>query len=289
MSVGWSVNQDDRQTHSLALTRADDFAVCVSSDGKPCDIVVLCSSGRSGGSLLSETHSAWWVWILSSLSHQSIFLHWPFPCLLILCVSWTLVSFSHFVKYIWFDSHLLESSSQLSWAMKSSLLSSLLSHFLLLKFCLDALVHCLPFCPTFSSLFRLFFFFNVYLFNCFMYLLESLVQLSRLFFCFFVFSQFFSLHAMLLKHTFFVHLSLFSYHLWSLGVSWCMFHGVSHWLAPYLLWGYEVKGAAIKLSCNCQKAEDEFLPRFCFSWESSGKEKSLIESGQCKTRVQQRR
>ncbi|XP_014856792.1 PREDICTED: uncharacterized protein LOC106926408 isoform X3 [Poecilia mexicana] len=27
-------------------------------DGKPCDIVVLCSSGRSGGSLRSETQSA---------------------------------------------------------------------------------------------------------------------------------------------------------------------------------------------------------------------------------------
>lgn len=41
-----------------ARAHADDFAVCVSTDGKPCDIAVLCSSGRGGGSLRSET-SAW--------------------------------------------------------------------------------------------------------------------------------------------------------------------------------------------------------------------------------------
>lgn len=70
--MGLSVNQGDRQTHSLArslsLTRthSDDFAVCVSTDGKPCDIVVLCSSGRGGGSLRSETQSAWWVCIFIS-------------------------------------------------------------------------------------------------------------------------------------------------------------------------------------------------------------------------------
>lgn len=63
--MGLSVNQDDRRTHSvagslsLARAHADDFAVCVSTDGKPCDIVVLCSSGRGGGSLRSETQSAW--------------------------------------------------------------------------------------------------------------------------------------------------------------------------------------------------------------------------------------
>lgn len=49
------------QSPALRLARAhtDDFAVCVSTDGKPCDIVVLCSSGRGGGSLRSETQSAW--------------------------------------------------------------------------------------------------------------------------------------------------------------------------------------------------------------------------------------
>ncbi|KAM7393138.1 hypothetical protein PAMA_007998 [Pampus argenteus] len=64
-SMGLSVNQGDRRTHSLAAplspARAptDDFAVCVSTDGKPCDIIVLCSSGRCGGSLRTETQSAW--------------------------------------------------------------------------------------------------------------------------------------------------------------------------------------------------------------------------------------
>lgn len=56
--MGLSVNQDDRRTHSLAgslaLARTDNFAVYVSTDGKPCDIVVLCSSGCSGGSLSSQ-------------------------------------------------------------------------------------------------------------------------------------------------------------------------------------------------------------------------------------------
>lgn len=58
--MGLSVNQDDRQTHelSLALTCTDVFAVCVSTDGQPCDIVVLCSSSCSGCSIRSETHSA---------------------------------------------------------------------------------------------------------------------------------------------------------------------------------------------------------------------------------------
>lgn len=76
--MGLSVNQDDRRTrtHSPALVspahaHAHDFAVCVSTDGKPCDIVVLCGSGRGGGSLCSETQSAWWVRILSSTSSYS--------------------------------------------------------------------------------------------------------------------------------------------------------------------------------------------------------------------------
>ena len=51
-----SVSRDrDRGTRA----HADDFAVCVSTDGKPRDIAVLCGSGRGGGSLRSETQSAW--------------------------------------------------------------------------------------------------------------------------------------------------------------------------------------------------------------------------------------
>lgn len=60
--MGLSVNQDDSRlprSPSLVRSHADDFAVCVSTDGKPCDIVVLCSSGCGGGSLRSETQSAW--------------------------------------------------------------------------------------------------------------------------------------------------------------------------------------------------------------------------------------
>lgn len=63
--MGLSVNQDDRQTHPLALRLSHALplmtllCVCVSTDGKPCDIVVLRGSGRGGGSLRSEAQSAW--------------------------------------------------------------------------------------------------------------------------------------------------------------------------------------------------------------------------------------
>lgn len=49
--MGLSVNQDDSAS-------AHDSALCVSTDGKPCDIDVLRGAGRRGGSLRSETHSA---------------------------------------------------------------------------------------------------------------------------------------------------------------------------------------------------------------------------------------